>query len=121
MTARYQPFDQTVSQAYQDATILSAPNTSFSDSRSSVKVNLHAGTAIRNLASSSHHIAINSKDIEQGSYDISLAKKEVKADKTFVLEWQLNPSTLPQVSQFSEQVGDQYFTLLTFFPTQYTG
>ncbi|WP_448564941.1 marine proteobacterial sortase target protein [Thalassotalea ganghwensis] len=116
MTTRYQPFDQTSSPAYLNSEILSPLSSSLADSIAMVNVNLNSGVPIENIASSSHAIIVESSDKTQGAFNVSLAKHQVKADKTFIIEWRLSASELPLVSQFSEQVGEDYFTLFTFFP-----
>lgn len=40
------------------------------------------------------------------------------ANKSFELNWQIQAIDQPRVSSFTEQINNEYFTLLTFFPPQ---
>lgn len=118
MTTRYQPQNYEHSPAELNSEFFSPAATSLANSEAAISINLNAGVTINNIASNSH--AINSQSLnKQGShYKISLKKQHVQADKQFNLTWQLNHDAAPQVSSFSEQIGDSYYTLLTFFPPQ---
>ncbi len=85
-------------------------------SQASINIELNAGVAVKTIRSSSHNINVQALGSQQSSYLISLAKAKSIANRNFNLTWQLEPSQQPQVSSFTEQVADEYFTLLTFFP-----
>ncbi|GAA5131534.1 marine proteobacterial sortase target protein [Thalassotalea piscium] len=85
-------------------------------SQAAISVVLNAGVAVSSIKSASHQI--NTKPINnlQSEFLISLAKAKTLTNKNFNLTWQLEPSQQPQISTFTEKVGEEYFTLLTFFP-----
>jgi Ca-activated chloride channel family protein len=118
MTARYQPTNYQHSPAEQNSEFFSPAKKSLASSEAAITINLNAGVALKDIVSNNH--AINSQALnQQGShYKISLAKQQVLADQQFTLQWQLNSTNAPQVSSFSEQIDDNYYTLLTFYPPQ---
>jgi Ca-activated chloride channel family protein len=85
-------------------------------SQASINIALNAGVAVSSIHSTSHEINAKMLNNQQSSYLITLSKAQTIANRNFNLTWQLEPSQQPQVSSFTEQVDDEYFTLLTFFP-----
>lgn len=130
MTSRYQPLHYKKSPAelnddndlaFNNSNLTqTAINTSnkklLAKSQASINVELNAGIAINSINSASHQIKTHALNSQQSSYLISLSKQQAVANKNFNLAWQLEPSLQPQISSFTEQVSDEYFTLLTFFP-----
>ncbi|MDG1750671.1 MAG: marine proteobacterial sortase target protein [Thalassotalea sp.] len=103
-----------------------ANNKALSTSQASIDIKLDSGVHISSIRSASHKVItkqltteqINTEKMnnQQSQYLISLSRTQTIANKNFNLTWQLEPSQKPQVSSFTEQVGNEYFTLLTFFP-----
>lgn len=87
-------------------------------SQASINIKLDGGVPISSIRSASHRINTDQIDKYPSQYLISLAKTKTLANKNFNLTWQLEPSQKPQISSFTEQVDNEYFTLLTFFPPQ---
>jgi Ca-activated chloride channel family protein len=132
MTQRYQPkLSQPLSENPQVAKVfklaqlqkstLKAPShlPSMASSQSSINISLNSGiaiTAITAITSASHKIVMRALTPHQNAYFITLNQAEVIANKTFVLSWQLLASEQAKISSFTEQVADEYYTLLTFFP-----
>jgi Ca-activated chloride channel family protein len=141
MTPRYQPVNYQQSPAEQSSNFMTSQsriakettsigNTSnipalnfnaehlnvLAKSQVSVNINLNAGVAISSVRSVSHEINTKELNSQQSSYLITLSKAHALANRNFNLTWKLAPNQQPQVSSFTEQVDDEYFTLLTFFP-----
>lgn len=129
ITSRYQPQHYQSSPAELNSNIFAFDNASLNESlfhltnqkvvaksQASVHIALNAGIAIKSIQSASHKINTQALNSQQSSYLISLNKQQAIANKTFNLSWQLEPSLQPQISSFTEQVNNEYFTLLTFFP-----
>ncbi|MBA6251127.1 marine proteobacterial sortase target protein [Colwellia sp. MB3u-55] len=89
---------------------------SMASSQSSINISLNSGIAITAITSASHKIVMRALTPHQNAYFITLSQAEVNANKTFVLSWQLLASEQAKISSFTEQVADEYYTLLTFFP-----
>jgi Ca-activated chloride channel family protein len=95
-------------------------------SQATIDIKLDSRVPISSIRSASHkidivqfnteHIETKNIDKQQSQYLVSLAKTQTIANKNFNLAWQLEPSQKPQISSFTEQVDNEYFTLLTFFP-----
>lgn len=96
--------------------LINTDTTLLAKSQASIDIKLDAGIPITSIRSASHEINIKQLDNQQSQYLISLSKSQVMANRDFNLSWQLEPSLRPQVSSFTEQVDNEYFTLLTFFP-----
>jgi len=122
MTTRYQPQHshqyQQRSPAQLNSEFFAPASASLANSEAAITINLNAGVSINNIASNSHTITSQSLNDIGSRYKISLDKQHIQADKQFTLQWQLSHDALPQVSSFSEQIADNYYTLLTFFPPQ---
>ena len=127
VTTRYQPQHypqyQQRSPAQLNSEFFSTAATSLATSEAAITINLDSGVAINNITSNSHAInshAINSESLNNtdSHFQITLNKQRVQSDRQFNLQWQLANGTLPQVSSFTEQIADNYYTLLTFFPPQ---
>jgi len=118
MTARYQSENSQKSPAQQNTTFIAPMAKMLADSQAAINVTLNAGTGVSNINSTSHKIKSKVLNNEQSSYLITLLDTQTLANRDFTLNWQLQPSSTAQVSSFTEQVGNEYFTLLTFFPPQ---
>jgi Ca-activated chloride channel family protein len=118
MTARYQSENSQKSPAQQNTTFIAPMAKMLADSQAAINVTLNAGTGVSNINSTSHKIKSKILNNEQSSYLITLLDTQALANRDFTLNWQLQPSSTAQVSSFTEQVGNEYFTLLTFFPPQ---
>ncbi|TWX57728.1 marine proteobacterial sortase target protein [Colwellia hornerae] len=90
--------------------------TSIANSQSSINITLNSGIAITAISSASHKIVMRALNADQNAYFITLNQSEVVTNKSFVLSWQLLASEQAKISSFTEQVSDEYYTLLTFFP-----
>jgi len=118
MTSRYQPQHSVKSPAELNSEFFKLAKQSLASSEAAIAINLNAGVAINHIISNSHAITSQALNQQGSHYKITLAKQQVLADKQFTLQWQLETADTPQVSSFSEQIGDSYYTLLTFFPPQ---
>jgi len=118
VTTRYQPqkFERSPAQLYSE--FFSTAATSLANSEAVITINLNSGIAIKHIASNSHAINSESLNNTDSHFQITLDKQRVQSDRQFNLQWQLAIGTLPQVSSFTEQIADNYYTLLTFFPPQ---
>jgi Ca-activated chloride channel family protein len=85
-------------------------------SQSSINIELNAGVPITSILSDSHEIEISALNSDQNAYSISLHKTHVISNKTFILSWQILESDQAQVSSFTQEIADEYYTLLTFHP-----
>ena len=85
-------------------------------SQAAINIKLDAGVEVSSVSSASHSINTKALNSQQSQYLISLAKVQAPANRNFNLTWQLQPNQQTQVSSFTEQIDDEYFTLLTFFP-----
>jgi Ca-activated chloride channel family protein len=85
-------------------------------SQATIDIKLETGVPISSIRSASHKIKTKSINNQQSQYLISLSKAQTLANRNFNLTWQLQPSQQPQVSSFTEQVDNEHYTLLTFFP-----
>ncbi|XQW83945.1 marine proteobacterial sortase target protein [Thalassotalea piscium] len=85
-------------------------------SQASINIKLDGGVPISSITSASHEINTQALDSEQSKYLITLTKVQTQTNRNFNLTWQLESSQQPQVSSFTEQIDDDYYTLLTFFP-----
>lgn len=90
--------------------------TSITNSQSSINITLNSGIAITAISSASHKIVTRALNADQNTYFITLNQSKVVTNKSFVLSWQLLASEQAKISSFTEQVSDEYYTLLTFFP-----
>jgi Ca-activated chloride channel family protein len=105
-----------------DSDELSAEKYTFEQSRSvapsqsTINIELNSGIPITAIYSDSHKIEMRPLSNNQNAYDITLNKNHVISNKTFDLNWQLLASSQPQVSSFTQEISDEYYTLLTFFP-----
>ena len=118
MTARYNSENSQKSPAQQNTTFIAPMAKMLADSQAAINVTLNAGTGVSNINSTSYKIKSKILNNEQSSYLITLLDTQTLANRDFTLNWQLQPSSTAQVSSFTEQVGNEYFTLLTFFPPQ---
>jgi len=118
MTARYNSENSQKSPVQQNTTFIAPMAKMLADSQAAINVTLNAGTGVSNINSTSHKIKSKILNNEQSSYLITLLDTQTLANRDFTLNWQLQPSSTAQVSSFTEQVGNEYFTLLTFFPPQ---
>lgn len=118
MTARYDSGNYQQSPAQQEKNLIAPRSSTLADSQASINIELNAGTAISAITSNSHKIKAKALTNDQSSYLVTLSHAQAIANRDFTLHWQLQPSQQPQVTSFSEQVADEYFTLLTFFPPQ---
>jgi Ca-activated chloride channel family protein len=84
--------------------------------QSSINITLNSGIPITSIISDSHQIQLQQLNSEQNAYFITLKKSQVTTNKSFDLSWQLVAGEKPQVSSFFQEVSDEYYTLLTFFP-----
>ncbi|ARD45207.1 marine proteobacterial sortase target protein [Colwellia sp. PAMC 21821] len=116
MTSRYQSDHHQKSPAEQNSALMPPMTKMLANSEASINIVLNAGTRIANIKSNSHKIKTEALANQQSNYLITLVHNQVQASRDFDLNWQLQASEKPQVSSFSEQVGSEYFTLLTFFP-----
>jgi len=91
---------------------------SVARSQSSINIALNSGVAITAIASASHTIKHRALNNENNAFLITLNKTAVVSNKSFDLSWQLVSSEQPQVSSFTQEVGNEYYTLLTVFPPQ---
>ncbi|MBA6336040.1 marine proteobacterial sortase target protein [Colwellia sp. BRX8-7] len=89
---------------------------SIASSQSSINISLNSGIAITAISSASHKIVMRALNSHQNAYFITLNQAEMVANKSFVLSWRLLASEQAKISSFTEQVADEYYTLLTFFP-----
>ncbi len=89
-----------------------------------VNVELNAGVAVENIRSASHQIKVENSDKPNSQYGanyhykVSLKKGEVPVASGFELSWQLSPAEAPSIASYSEQVGDDFYTIFTFFPAE---
>ncbi|GLX76997.1 marine proteobacterial sortase target protein [Thalassotalea insulae] len=116
MTSRYQAKDAALSPAETASEFFNITDSSLTTSQASIQVELNAGVAITHIVSNSHRINSQALNNHFSHYQISLDKPQVKADRQFQLQWQLNADEQPQVTSFSEQIAGDYYTLLTFLP-----
>ena len=126
-TAKYAALNENISYSHSfndnfanipPVNLRSATGNVLAKSQATININLNAGVAISSVRSSSHNINAKALDNHQSQYLITLSKARSIANKNFNLTWQLEPSQQPKVSSFTQQIDDQYFTLLTFFPPQ---
>ena len=92
-------------------------------SQAVMNIKLDSGLPITSIRSASHTIYTDQIDTlhigkQQSQYLITLPNEHTTANRNFNLTWQLEPSQHPQISSFTEQVDDEHYTLLTFFPPQ---
>jgi Ca-activated chloride channel family protein len=93
------------------------PNShSIAPSQSSLKIQLNSGVPITNIFSDSHKIKSRKVNSNQNAYFVTLQKTHTESNKSFDLSWQLVASHQPQISSFTQEIADHYYTLLTFFP-----
>ncbi|ASP48684.1 marine proteobacterial sortase target protein [Cognaticolwellia beringensis] len=116
ITARYQSDNDQKSPAEKNSEFMPPMAKMLANSEASINIALNAGASIASIKSHSHKIKTKTLTNEQSSYLITLSHDQMQANRDFDLNWQLQASEKPQVSSFSEQVGSEYFTLLTFFP-----
>lgn len=90
----------------------------IADNHTAISIMLNAGAGISTIKSASHKIQTKELDNQQSQYLITLQNQQTTAKQDFEISWQLKASYEPQVSSFTEQIGDEYFTLLTFFPPE---
>ncbi|NMP30020.1 marine proteobacterial sortase target protein [Thalassotalea sp. M1531] len=120
MTQRYVPTSYQKSPAELDTELLPPLAKALAKSQASININLNAGLPITLVSSDSHAIKTSALDSSNSQFLIRLDKQQAIADRSFVLNWQLSDSHLPQVANFTEQVNNDYYTLLTLFPPQST-
>lgn len=121
MTERYRPQEFASSPAELDSTILpvfARSEIKAAQGKANINVKLDAGLPVTGIQSISHGIIIKTLNNEQSKFQVTLDSKQSVADRQFVLNWRLPEQNVPAIASFTEQVGDEYFTLLTFFPAQ---
>ena len=123
ITQRYQPkskfhtTEQLPEPFKYSTTNATLPNYhSVAPSQSSLNIQLNSGVPVTNIFSDSHKIKSRKVNSNQNAYFITLQKAQVESNKSFDLSWQLITSHQPQVSSFTQEIADHYYTLLTFFP-----
>ncbi len=79
-----------------------------------IAVDLAPGFAPDEVRSMYHKI--NSNKAGEGRYHLTIANEVTPADRDFVLTWRPSPTTKPLTALFTEQVGDQFFSLLMVTP-----
>ena len=123
MTERYQPLNFQQSPAERDSEFFPAMPMAKQSSLQ-VNVELNAGVAVENIRSASHQIIVENTDSPNNPnglnnhYKVSLTKGEMPVASGFELSWQLSPAETPKIASYSEQVGDDFYTIFTFFPAE---
>lgn len=118
ITKRYHPNNYQHSPAESQHKLSSPMPKAIAPSQASINVALNAGVPISTISSTSHHITSQAQNNELSDYLVTLNKGKTLANRDFQLSWQLANTKSTQVSSFSEQINNEYFTLLTFFPSQ---
>ena len=116
MTARYHSENYQKSPAQQDTDFIPLQAKVLANSQASINIVLNAGASVATITSNSHNIKTKALTGDQASHLITLTEEQTIANSDFELNWQLQPNQKPQVISFTEQIGSEYFTLLTFFP-----
>ena len=116
MTARYQSENYQKSPAQQDTDFIPLQAKVLANSQASINIVLNAGASVATITSNSHNIKTKALTGDQASHLITLTEEQTIANSDFELNWRLQPNQKPQVISFTEQIGSEYFTLLTFFP-----
>lgn len=116
ITKRYHPNDYQHSPAESRQTLPTQKPKAIAPSQASINIALNAGVPISTITSTSHHITTQAQNNASSDYLVTLNKGKVLANRDFQLSWQLTNTGNTQVSSFSEQINNEYFTLLTFFP-----
>ena len=116
MTARYQSENYQKSPAQQHTEFIPSQAKVLANSKASINIVLNAGASVATITSNSHNIKTKALTGDQASHLITLTEEQAIANSDFELNWQLQPNQKPQVISFTEQIGSEYFTLLTFFP-----
>lgn len=116
MTARYQSENYQKSPAQQHTEFIPLQAKVLANSQASINIVLNAGASVATITSNSHNIKTKALTGDQASHLITLTEEQTIANSDFELNWRLQPNQKPQVISFTEQVGSEYFTLLTFFP-----
>jgi len=117
MTERYQPSTYLSSPAELDSQILTTADTPVGKSQVSINLRLNPGVGITNIASRSHGIHVKAIDNEHVEHLITLDKRAISAERNFYITWELLVKDKTQITSFVEQINEDYFTLLTLFPT----
>lgn len=123
MTERYKPLNFQQSPAERDSEFFPAMPMAKQSSLQ-VNVELNAGVAVENIRSASHQIIVENTDSPNNPnglnnhYKVSLTKGEMPVASGFELSWQLSPAETPKIASYSEQVGDDFYTIFTFFPAE---
>ena len=116
MTARYQSENYQKSPAQQHTEFIPPQAKVLANSQASINIVLNAGASVATITSNSHNIKTKALTGDQASHLITLTEEQTIANSDFELNWRLQPNQKPQVISFTEQIGSEYFTLLTFFP-----
>mgnify|MGYP003644532952 FL=1 len=116
MTARYHSENYQKSPAQQDTDFIPLQAKVLANSQASINIVLNAGASVATITSNSHNIKTKALTGDQASHLITLTEEQTIANSDFELNWRLQPNQKPQVISFTEQIGSEYFTLLTFFP-----
>ena len=116
MTARYHSENYQKSPAQQDTDFIPLQAKVLANSQASINIVLNAGASVATITSNSHNIKTKALTGDQASHLITLTEEQAIANSDFELNWRLQPNQKPQVISFTEQIGSEYFTLLTFFP-----
>ncbi|REL25786.1 marine proteobacterial sortase target protein [Thalassotalea euphylliae] len=126
MTKRYQPLAvlcngepacSASSSANEKAHQLTQPTQEASgqiDSKLTIDVLLDAGVTLSHVTSESHQIS--TRQFAHGQYQVKLTDGNVPADRSFQLQWQIANASTPQLASYHEQLGEDYYTLLTLYP-----
>ncbi|MGY3039877.1 Ca-activated chloride channel family protein [Rhodanobacter sp. TND4EL1] len=83
--------------------------------RTHIAVQLDAGVPLASVDSSSH--AIDTVRHDQ-RWDIRLRDASVLPDRDFVLSWQPQPQTQPNVASFQQDIDGQHYAMLMLLPPQ---
>ena len=116
MTARYHSENYQKSPAQQHTDFTPPQAKVLANSQASINIVLNAGASVATITSNSHKIKTKALTGDQASHLITLTEEQTIANSDFELNWRLQPNQKPQVISFTEQIGSEYFTLLTFFP-----
>ncbi len=80
-----------------------------------ITISLNSGLPLAHIDALFHDVNIN-KNGKQ--HDIELAEKTVNMDRDFVLTWRPTASHLPQAALFTEEVDNNYYSLLMVLPPE---
>ncbi len=83
--------------------------------RISLQIDLDAGLALENVASSYHPIHIDKQALR---YRISLQQGKVLANRDFELTWQPRPDVAPRAALFTEQKNNSHHAMVMVMPPE---